>query len=127
MNQPEQARQLLTWAKELNCNFVRLAHYPHSEVMTRLADELGVLVWSEVPVYWTIDWTNAATYQNAESQLALPFSASLLPKSEKITNSITAPARSRTTVNEGASISSVRSASRHKIELNAKQRRAKIV
>lgn len=70
VNRPEQARQLLMWAKELNCNFVRLAHYPHSEVMTRLADELGVLVWSEVPVYWTIDWTNAATYQNAESQLA---------------------------------------------------------
>lgn len=70
VNSPDQARQLLLWAKELNCNFVRLAHYPHSEMMTRLADELGVLVWSEVPVYWTIDWTNPATYQNAENQLA---------------------------------------------------------
>lgn len=69
VTKPEQARQLLLWAKELNCNFVRLAHYPHSEVMTRLADELGLLVWSEVPVYWTIDWTNPATYANAESQL----------------------------------------------------------
>ena len=29
--------------------------------MTRLADHLGVLVWSEMPVYWTIDWTNADT------------------------------------------------------------------
>jgi beta-glucuronidase len=67
---PEQAKQLLLWAKELNCNFVRLAHYPHSEAMTRLADELGVLVWSEVPVYWTIDWENAQTYQNAQSQLS---------------------------------------------------------
>jgi beta-glucuronidase len=66
----EQARQLLLWAKELGCNFVRLAHYPHSEAMTRLADELGVLVWSEVPVYWTIDWQNPATYQNAQSQLS---------------------------------------------------------
>jgi len=70
VNTAEKARQLLIWAKELNCNFVRLAHYPHNEAMTRLADELGVLVWSEVPVYWTIDWTNAATYQNAQSQLA---------------------------------------------------------
>ncbi len=70
VNTAEKARQLLLWAKELNCNFVRLAHYPHNEAMTRLADELGLLVWSEVPVYWTIDWTNAATYQNAESQLA---------------------------------------------------------
>ncbi|HEX4266191.1 MAG TPA: glycoside hydrolase family 2 TIM barrel-domain containing protein [Verrucomicrobiae bacterium] len=67
---PEQAKQLLLWAKELGCNFVRLAHYPHSEAMTRLADELGVLVWSEVPVYWTIDWTNTATYENAQSQLS---------------------------------------------------------
>lgn len=67
---PEQAKQLLLWAKELGCNFVRLAHYPHSEAMTRLADELGVLVWSEVPVYWTIDWQNPATYENAQSQLS---------------------------------------------------------
>ena len=67
---PEQARQLLTWAKDLNCNFVRLAHYPHGEAMTRLADEMGIFVWSEVPVYWTIDWTNEATFQNAQSQLS---------------------------------------------------------
>jgi len=66
---PEQARQLLLWAKELNCNFVRLAHYPHSEAATRLADELGLLVWSEVPVYWTIDWQNPATFANARAQL----------------------------------------------------------
>ena len=65
----EQAKQLLTWAKELNCNFVRMAHYPYEEAMTRLADEMGILVWSEVPVYWTIDWANPDTYENAESQL----------------------------------------------------------
>ncbi len=70
VNTAEKARQLLLWAKELGCNFVRLAHYPHSEAMTRLADELGLMVWSEVPVYWTIDWTNAATYENAQSQLS---------------------------------------------------------
>ncbi len=54
----------------MNRNFVRLAHYPHGEAMTRLADELGILVWSEVPVYWTIDWTNAETYENAQAQLS---------------------------------------------------------
>ncbi len=69
VNTAEKAKQLLLWAKELGCNFVRLAHYPHNEAMTRLADELGIMVWSEVPVYWTIDWTNAATYENAQSQL----------------------------------------------------------
>lgn len=63
-------RMLLQWAKEMNCNYVRLAHYPHSEVMVRLADEMGLLVWAEVPVYWTISWLNEGTYQNAEKQLS---------------------------------------------------------
>ncbi|HEX8413341.1 MAG TPA: glycoside hydrolase family 2 TIM barrel-domain containing protein [Sphingomicrobium sp.] len=59
---PASARALLTEIKQgLNGNFVRLAHYPHSEVMTRMADELGLLVWSEVPVYWLVDWNNAET------------------------------------------------------------------
>lgn len=62
-------RMMLQWAKELNCNYVRLAHYPHNEEMVRLADEMGLLVWAEVPVYWTISWTNPATYANAKQQL----------------------------------------------------------
>jgi beta-glucuronidase len=62
-------RMLLQWAKEMNCNYVRLAHYPHSEEMIRLADEMGLLVWAEVPVYWTISWTNPDTYANAHAQL----------------------------------------------------------
>ena len=65
----EDAEKLLGWARELGANFVRLAHYPHNEHMTRLADELGLLVWSEIPVYWTIDWTNADTLANAKQQL----------------------------------------------------------
>ncbi|MFC1569014.1 glycoside hydrolase family 2 protein [bacterium] len=65
----EQARTLLTWAKELNCNFVRLAHYPHNEYIIRLADEMGIMVWAEIPVYWTILWNNTDTYNNAENQL----------------------------------------------------------
>ena len=65
----EHARTTLGWAKELGCNFVRLAHYPHNERMLRTADETGLLVWSEIPVYWTIDWSNAGTYANAENQL----------------------------------------------------------
>ena len=64
------AKELLGWAKELNCNFVRLAHYPHNEHMARLADEMGLMVWEETPVYWTIEWTNAATLANAKKQLA---------------------------------------------------------
>jgi beta-glucuronidase len=62
-------RMMLQWAKELNCNYVRLAHYPHNEEMIRLADEMGLLVWAEVPVYWTISWKNPDTYNNAKQQL----------------------------------------------------------
>jgi beta-glucuronidase len=50
-------------------NFVRLAHYPHDEHMTRVADKLGILVWSEVPVYWSIDWKSTHALDSARQQL----------------------------------------------------------
>jgi beta-glucuronidase len=65
----EDARKLLGWAKELGANFVRLAHYPHNESMIREADRMGIMVWSEIPVYWTILWENPATLENARNQL----------------------------------------------------------
>ena len=65
----EDSRLLLGWAKELNCNFARLAHYPHNEHMAQVADELGILLWEEIPVYWTIAWENAETLKNAQNQL----------------------------------------------------------
>jgi beta-glucuronidase len=65
----EDAQTLLGWAKELGANFVRLAHYPHNEFMVREADRLGILVWSEIPVYWTIQWENPTTLENARNQL----------------------------------------------------------
>ncbi len=64
------ARALLTQAKALNANFVRLAHYPHSEITTRLADEMGLLVWSEIPVYWLVDFANPRTLALARHMLA---------------------------------------------------------
>ena len=68
-NSTEDAHTLLSWAKELGCNFVRLAHYPHNEYAVREAERMGILVWSEIPVYWTIAWKNFDTYKNAEAQL----------------------------------------------------------
>ena len=65
----EDAVTLLSWAKELGANFVRLAHYPHNEFMIREADRMGIMVWSEIPVYWTIQWENPATLENARNQL----------------------------------------------------------
>ena len=65
----EDDRALLGWAKELGCNYIRLAHYPHHESMVREAERIGLLVWSEVPVYWDIDWTDTATLAEARQQL----------------------------------------------------------
>lgn len=60
------SRALLSEIKYgLHGNYVRLSHYPHSETTLRLADEMGLLVWSEIPVYWTVDWENPAVLQKA--------------------------------------------------------------
>jgi beta-glucuronidase len=66
----EDTSTLLGWAKELGANFVRLAHYPHNELTVREADRMGILLWSEIPVYWTILWDNPATLENARNQLS---------------------------------------------------------
>ncbi|HXR38727.1 MAG TPA: glycoside hydrolase family 2 TIM barrel-domain containing protein [Terracidiphilus sp.] len=63
------AETLLGWAKELGANYVRLAHYPHDETMLRAADRMGLLVWSENPVYWAIQFDNAKVLSKAEQQL----------------------------------------------------------
>jgi beta-glucuronidase len=63
------AETLLGWAKELGCNFVRLAHYPHDETMLRAADRMGLLVWSENPVYWALQFDNPKVLDKAEQQL----------------------------------------------------------
>jgi len=65
------ARALLGEIKDgLHGNFVRLAHYPHSDVTLRLADEMGLLVWSEIPVYWRVAWSNPDTLARARTMLA---------------------------------------------------------
>jgi beta-glucuronidase len=63
------AETLLGWAKELGANFVRLAHYPHDETMLRAADRMGLLVWSEIPDYWSIQFDNPKVLAKAEQQL----------------------------------------------------------
>ncbi|MFZ1084106.1 MAG: glycoside hydrolase family 2 TIM barrel-domain containing protein [Terracidiphilus sp.] len=68
-NTDKDAETLLGWAKELGCNFVRLAHYPHDEKMLRAADRMGLMVWSENPVYWALQFDNAAVLAKAEQQL----------------------------------------------------------
>ncbi len=53
------AEKLFKWTKELNANMVRLAHYPHNEYMTRMADSIGilVLVWNSCLLdNWLWEW-----------------------------------------------------------------------
>lgn len=63
------ADQVFKQVKDLNSNMVRLAHYPHNEYMLKAADSLGILVWSEIPVYWAIDFGNETVLQKAKTQL----------------------------------------------------------
>ena len=56
-------------AKDLGCNFMRAAHYPHSERMAQQCDEEGLLLWEELPVYWGVMFGNDNTRKDAENQL----------------------------------------------------------
>jgi beta-glucuronidase len=69
-NSREDAQLVLGWAQELGCNFIRLAHYPHQENILRLADELGILVWEELPLYWGIDWSDPEVLREAKKQFS---------------------------------------------------------
>lgn len=67
-NSVDDANLVLGWAKELGCNFIRLAHYPHQENIVRLADEMGILLWEELPLYWGIEWSNPKVLEKAKKQ-----------------------------------------------------------
>jgi beta-glucuronidase len=67
---PEIIRAAIRDVKEMNGNYLRLAHYPHDRRFAEIADEEGVLLWEEIPVYWAIAFGNKNTYRDAENQLA---------------------------------------------------------
>lgn len=45
----EQMIQEMRMIKDMGANFIRLGHYQQSEIILRLCDELGILVWEEIP------------------------------------------------------------------------------
>lgn len=63
------ARLLLNSAKELGCNLVRLAHYPHNENMVKEAEKLGLMVWSELPVYQHIEFADSIVIKKLNTML----------------------------------------------------------
>ena len=67
---PENIRATIKTVKEeLNGVFIRLAHYPHTRLFSKIADEMGIMLWEEIPVYWAIAFDNEKTYKDAENQL----------------------------------------------------------
>lgn len=59
------AYMLLSEAKALGANMVRLAHYPQNEHTVRLAEKLGIVLWEEIPVWQEIDFGNPETMDKA--------------------------------------------------------------
>ncbi|MBN2807487.1 MAG: beta-glucuronidase [Prolixibacteraceae bacterium] len=65
----DDAKILLNAAKELGCNLVRLAHYPHAENMVREAEKMGLMVWDEIPVYQHIQFADSLVPQKLETMM----------------------------------------------------------
>ncbi len=65
----EDDKLLLNSAKELGCNLVRLAHYPHNENMIKEAEKMGLMVWSELPIYQHIKFSDSLVPKKMETML----------------------------------------------------------
>ncbi|MFZ4457054.1 MAG: glycoside hydrolase family 2 protein [Bacteroidales bacterium] len=63
------AAQILREVKELGCNYLRLTHYPSSEIMVRMAEEMGILMWEEIPLWQKIDFQSPKTKALGEQML----------------------------------------------------------
>jgi beta-galactosidase len=58
-----QAKDAAILRSELNCNMVRCSHYPQSEDFYDACDELGLMVWEEIPgwgYFGDAGWQDAA-------------------------------------------------------------------
>lgn len=63
------AVMLLSEAKALGCNMIRLAHYPQNEHTVRLAEKMGFLLWQEIPIWQGIDFENKTTKEKAKGMI----------------------------------------------------------
>lgn len=65
----EDVKNIFSFLKDLNANFVRLAHYPHDERMERTADREGIMIWSEIPLWQHISFDKPEVYAKATFML----------------------------------------------------------
>ena len=63
----EQMIQEMKMMKEMGVNFIRLGHYQQSEIILNLCDELGILVWEEIP--WCRGGVGNETYRNQAKRM----------------------------------------------------------
>lgn len=63
------AAMLLSEAKELGCNMIRLAHYPQNEYIVRMAEKMGFLLWEEIPVWQGINFQSTETKLKAGNMM----------------------------------------------------------
>lgn len=63
------AVMLLSEAKALGCNMIRLAHYPQNEYTVRIAEKMGFLLWEEIPIWQGIDFENNDTKLKAGNMI----------------------------------------------------------
>lgn len=62
----QDAIALLSEAKGLGVNMIRLAHYPQNEYIVRLAEQMGLMLWEEIPVWQGIDFKDSSTRLKAQ-------------------------------------------------------------
>lgn len=63
------AIMLLSEAKALGANMIRLAHYPQNEYIVRNAEKMGFLLWEEIPIWQGIDFGNEQTKNKAGTMI----------------------------------------------------------
>ena len=65
----EQMEAEMKLIKEMGVNFIRLGHYQQSDIILRLCDQLGILVWEEIP--WCRGGLGGEKYQ-AQAKMTGP-------------------------------------------------------
>lgn len=70
---PELMAEDLRLVREMGCNFLRLAHYPHHPAEVRMARDLGLMVGEEIPYFhvgagwsqWLVDFQSLKGFPSA--------------------------------------------------------------
>lgn len=63
----DDAMQMLSQAVNQGYNLVRLKGYPRSEQVLDRAEELGLMVWEELPICGQLTWSSKSTNETARS------------------------------------------------------------